>query len=135
MAAANGPDVIGLLHDKTSYGVYGDHGGAQEAVQRVPMVFWSPNLAFANTTGGPFRTPDILPTDACSRWGSRSRRRWTAPPGRSTRLHPLERGRPGVVLRAFAYAWLTVRNGTPVEVSLNDLRGNVSKETEVKEGS
>ena len=31
MAAANGPDVIGLLHDKTSYGVYGDHGGAQES--------------------------------------------------------------------------------------------------------
>ena len=62
MAAANGPDVIGLLHDKTSYGAYGDHGGAQEAVQRVPMVFWSPNLAYANTTGGPFRTPDILPT-------------------------------------------------------------------------
>ena len=30
MAAADGPDVIGLLHDKTSYGVYGDHGGAQE---------------------------------------------------------------------------------------------------------
>jgi arylsulfatase A-like enzyme len=62
MAAANGPDVIGLLHDKTSYGAYGDHGGAQEAVQRVPMVFWSPDLAYANTTGGPFRTPDILPT-------------------------------------------------------------------------
>jgi len=48
MAAANGPDVIGLLHDKTSYGAYGDHGGAQEAVQRVPMVFWSPNLAYAS---------------------------------------------------------------------------------------
>ena len=47
MAAPNGPDVIGLLHDKTSYGVYGDHGGAQESVQRVPMVFWSPSLAFA----------------------------------------------------------------------------------------
>ena len=62
MAASNGPDVIGLLHDKTSYGAYGDHGGAQEAVQRVPMVFWSPNLAYANTTGGPFRTPDVLPT-------------------------------------------------------------------------
>ena len=41
MAAADGPDVIGLLHDKTSYGVYGDHGGAQETVQRVPMVFWT----------------------------------------------------------------------------------------------
>ena len=41
MARRNGPDLIGLLHDRTSYGVYGDHGGAQESVQRVPMVFWS----------------------------------------------------------------------------------------------
>lgn len=62
MAAPNGPDVIGLLHDKTSYGVYGDHGGAQEAVQRVPMVFWSPSLAFDETSGAPFTTPDVLPT-------------------------------------------------------------------------
>ncbi len=62
MAAPNGPDVIGLLHDKTSYGVYGDHGGAQESVQRVPVVFWSPSLAFAENTGAPFHTPDILPT-------------------------------------------------------------------------
>ncbi|MEO8477715.1 MAG: hypothetical protein ABI572_11790 [Actinomycetota bacterium] len=62
MAASNGPDVVGLLHDKTSYGVYGDHGGAQESVQRVPMVFWSPSLAFANTTGKPFHTYDIMPT-------------------------------------------------------------------------
>jgi hypothetical protein len=62
MAAPNGPDVIGLLHDKTSYGVYGDHGGAQEAVQRVPMVFWSPSLAFANNTGAPFKTIDVMPT-------------------------------------------------------------------------
>jgi type I phosphodiesterase/nucleotide pyrophosphatase len=62
MAAPNGPDVIGLLHDKTSYGVYGDHGGAQESVQRVPMVFWSPSNAFANNTGAPFKTIDIMPT-------------------------------------------------------------------------
>jgi Type I phosphodiesterase / nucleotide pyrophosphatase len=62
MAAPNGPDVIGLLHDKTSYGVYGDHGGAQESVQRVPMVFWSPSNAFANDTGAPFKTIDIMPT-------------------------------------------------------------------------
>ena len=53
MAAANGPDLIGLLHDRVSYGVYGDHGGAQQSVQRVPMVFWSPSLAFENTTGAP----------------------------------------------------------------------------------
>lgn len=62
MAADNGPDLIGLLHDRVSYGAYGDHGGAQETVQRVPMVFWSTDLAFANNTGAPFRTTDVMPT-------------------------------------------------------------------------
>ncbi len=58
----NGPDVVGLLHDKVSYGVYGDHGGAQESVQRVPVVFWSPSLAAHNTSWGSFRSIDIMPT-------------------------------------------------------------------------
>ena len=58
MAAPDGPDVVGLLHDKTSYGVYGDHGGAQESVQRVPMVFWMPGMK-ANATSESFRTPDV----------------------------------------------------------------------------
>jgi Type I phosphodiesterase / nucleotide pyrophosphatase len=62
MAAPNGPDIVALLHDKTSYGVYGDHGGAQESVQRVPMVFWSPSLAYGAKTGRPFRTTDVMPT-------------------------------------------------------------------------
>ena len=62
MASPNGPDIVALLHDKTSYGVYGDHGGAQESVQRVPMVFWSPSLAFGATTGRPFHTTDVMPT-------------------------------------------------------------------------
>ena len=62
MAASNGPDLVGLLHDRTSYGVYGDHGGAQQEVQRVPMVFWSSDLAAANTTGEPFRSIDVMPT-------------------------------------------------------------------------
>jgi hypothetical protein len=61
MAVDNGPDVIGLLHDKTGYGVYGDHGGAQESVQRVPMVFWTPGIGH-RSTGETFRTPDVLPT-------------------------------------------------------------------------
>ncbi len=61
MAADDGPDVIGLLHDRTSYGVYGDHGGAQETVQRVPMVFWSPGID-QKRTGETFRTPDVMPT-------------------------------------------------------------------------
>ena len=64
MAAPDGPDVVGLLHDKTSYGVYGDHGGAQESVQRVPMVFWSSggNAGGGCATNESFRTPDVLPT-------------------------------------------------------------------------
>jgi hypothetical protein len=61
MAAPNGPDVVGLLHDQTSYGVYGDHGGAQESVQRVPMVFWVPGLGATRNTGT-FRTTDVMPT-------------------------------------------------------------------------
>ena len=61
MAAPNGPDVIGLEHDRTGYGVYGDHGGAQESVQRVPMVFWTPGMHGRSTDEG-FRTPDVLPT-------------------------------------------------------------------------
>jgi hypothetical protein len=62
MASPNGPDIVTLLHDRTSYGVYGDHGGAQESVQRVPMVFWSPSLAFGARTGRPFHTTDVMPT-------------------------------------------------------------------------
>jgi arylsulfatase A-like enzyme len=61
MAADDGPDVIGLEHDRSSYGVYGDHGGAQESVQRVPMVFWAPGMR-GERTGQTFRTPDVLPT-------------------------------------------------------------------------
>ena len=62
MAAANGPDVVGLLADDVSYGAYGDHGSASEEVQRVPMVFWSPSIAYSNHTGARFTTPDVMPT-------------------------------------------------------------------------
>jgi hypothetical protein len=58
----NGPDVVGLLHNRVGYGAYGDHGGAQQSVQRVPVVFWSPSLAAARVNQGSFRTIDILPT-------------------------------------------------------------------------
>lgn len=61
MAADNGPDVVGLLHDNTSYGAYGDHGGFNEEVQRVPMVFWQDGLRSNNSSVG-FRTTDVLPT-------------------------------------------------------------------------
>ena len=62
MAADNGPDIVGLLQDDVGYGAVGDHGGASEAVQRVPMVFWSPSMAFENNTSRKFQTPDVMPT-------------------------------------------------------------------------
>ncbi|MFN8233978.1 MAG: alkaline phosphatase family protein [Actinomycetota bacterium] len=61
MVADSGPDVIALLHDDTSYGVYGDHGGAQEEVQRVPMVFWSDGMRDGSTPAW-FRSVDVMPT-------------------------------------------------------------------------
>ena len=39
MAAPYAADVVGLLKDNTSYGVAGDHGGAQRPVQEIPIVF------------------------------------------------------------------------------------------------
>ena len=62
MADVNGPDLVALLRDKVSYGAYGDHGGASETVQRVPMVFWSSDMDAGNDTSSTFRTPDVLPT-------------------------------------------------------------------------
>jgi len=62
MADVNGPDLVALLRDKVSYGAYGDHGGAGETVQRVPMVFWSSDMDAGNETSSTFRTPDVLPT-------------------------------------------------------------------------
>jgi arylsulfatase A-like enzyme len=53
--------VVGLLADRTSYGVYGDHGGAQEEVQRIPMVFWADGIE-PEQPGTAFRSVDILPT-------------------------------------------------------------------------
>ncbi len=62
MADSNGPDLVALLRDKVSYGAYGDHGGASETVQRVPMVFWSSDMDAGNDTSSTFKTPDVLPT-------------------------------------------------------------------------
>jgi arylsulfatase A-like enzyme len=61
MAGPSGPDVVGLLKDNVSYGSYGDHGGAQRDVQRVPMVFWSASTQ-ASSVGEPFLLPDTMPT-------------------------------------------------------------------------
>jgi len=61
-AADYGPDVIGLLRDNASYGVAGDHGGAQEAVQRIPIIFSGPGVRAGAKPGGAIRSVDILPT-------------------------------------------------------------------------
>ena len=62
MADVNGPDIVGLLANEVSYGAFGDHGGASEPVQRVPMVFWTSSMTHPNTTGSTFKTPDVMPT-------------------------------------------------------------------------
>ena len=61
-AADHGPDVIGLLRDGASYGVAGDHGGAQEAVQRIPIVFSGPGVRAGSKPGTAIRSVDIMPT-------------------------------------------------------------------------
>ncbi|MEA2444732.1 MAG: hypothetical protein QOJ12_2024 [Thermoleophilales bacterium] len=61
MAADHSADVVGLLADRTSYGVYGDHGGAQEEVQKIPMVFWAAGLE-RDRPDAAFRSVDIMPT-------------------------------------------------------------------------
>ena len=60
-----GPDVVGLLADQTSYGVYGDHGGAQKGVQRIPMVLYVKGMKH-KVSIAPFRLVDVLPTVLCN---------------------------------------------------------------------
>jgi hypothetical protein len=61
MAAPYAADVVGLLHDDTSYGVAGDHGGAQRPVQEIPIVFYGAGVG-SRDSHIPLRSVDILPT-------------------------------------------------------------------------
>jgi arylsulfatase A-like enzyme len=61
MAWKGSADVVGLLKDKTSYGVYGDHGGASKGAQRIPMIMWAKGIDRAAPTAQ-FRLVDVLPT-------------------------------------------------------------------------
>ena len=61
MAAPYSSDVVGLLRDNTSYGVAGDHGGAQRPVQEIPIVFYGAG-AGSRDSPLPLRSVDILPT-------------------------------------------------------------------------
>ena len=57
-----GADVIGLLRDDASYGVKGDHGGAQEKVQRIPIIFSGPGVHPGARPRDDMRSVDIMPT-------------------------------------------------------------------------
>ena len=61
MAAPYGPDVVALLRDNTTYGVIGDHGGHQQQVQRIPMIFSWPGLE-STPRSEQMRLVDVLPT-------------------------------------------------------------------------
>ncbi len=61
-AADYGSDVIGLLRDNASYGVAGDHGGAQEKVQRIPIIFSGPGVRPGARPRDDIRSVDIMPT-------------------------------------------------------------------------
>jgi hypothetical protein len=61
MAAPYSADVVGLLRDDTSYGVAGDHGGAQRPVQEIPIVFAGAGVG-SRDSQYPLRSVDILPT-------------------------------------------------------------------------
>ena len=62
MAAPGAPDVVGLLRDETTYGVYGDHGGHQELVQNIPIIFSWSGLDDGVRPGRAIRSVDIMPT-------------------------------------------------------------------------
>jgi hypothetical protein len=58
MAAASAPDLIGLLADGFGFGRIGGHGGAQERVQRIPMIIHVPGEA-PSTRTTPLRLVDL----------------------------------------------------------------------------
>jgi arylsulfatase A-like enzyme len=62
MAAGYAADVVGLLADRTSYGVAGDHGGTQRSVQRIPIVFAGAGVKPGTTPNAAMRSVDIMPT-------------------------------------------------------------------------
>jgi hypothetical protein len=61
MAAPNAPDVVGLTATDVTYGVIGDHGGANELVQRIPMVFYGAGVGSTDSKRE-LRLVDVMPT-------------------------------------------------------------------------
>ena len=54
-------DLVGLLADYTSYAAFGDHGGAQMDVQRIPMAWYMPGMKHA-VNNSQIRLVDMMPT-------------------------------------------------------------------------
>jgi hypothetical protein len=64
LAAPHAPHVLGLLDSGVTYGTPGDHGGHQELVQRIPLIFRGPGLGAGRTSRERARLVDIAPTVA-----------------------------------------------------------------------
>ena len=60
MAAPHSPDLIALLADGFGFGRIGGHGGAQEMVQRIPIIIRVPGEP-PSKIARPFRLVDIAP--------------------------------------------------------------------------
>ena len=60
MAAPSAPDLVGLLADGFGFGRVGGHGGAQEKVQRIPMIIRVPGET-PSTRTTPLRLMDLAP--------------------------------------------------------------------------
>ena len=61
MANRSAPDVVGITRTNVTYGVIGDHGGSQELVQNIPMVFYGPGVS-SKDSNREMRQVDVLPT-------------------------------------------------------------------------
>lgn len=60
MAASSGPDLVALLADGFGFGRIGGHGGAQEKVQRIPMIVRVPGEVPSTRTSS-LRLMDLAP--------------------------------------------------------------------------
>jgi len=60
MAGASGPDLVALMADGFGFGRIGGHGGAQEKVQRIPMIIRVPGEP-PSTRPVPLRLMDVAP--------------------------------------------------------------------------
>ena len=61
MASPNAPDVVGLTGTDVTYGAMGDHGGSNQLVQRIPMVFYGGGVG-SKDSNKEIRLVDLMPT-------------------------------------------------------------------------